>query len=483
MRSVDLPVMPSVLAGLSPDAVLDLVRTQAGAPPDSIVEEATPADLRLWVVTDVHGDPRGWADVRTLGLTSEEATALDVSSLHTAVRQALGLTDPHVEPVAQHRRTQHLAASLGNRPAAGRDVVQDADAQRAVDAEVYQELAARYSALHLAGRSLVADLRAADDATRPLLLRRALAWGLTPVSERASADAFHAALLGRTPPPSATPVVDLVEGMAAALQERLDAAPRPVDLATVVDLAAPLADHEQRKRDQHPDGVPSLAEAIATLALPQGRLSVTASWRRDTLLADTALDLGAVEPTLDETWLTVVAPVRPALARLEALQLGLATPLQAWSSSPGDPFLTTTVEDNLRTRADRSVTDVVVDRRFVAAYGTARAWEGERVAVGLVDSFSEAVPMPQRSTSAAFGFNAPAARAPQAILLAVPPRPRQRIDEELALQILVETRELAHARSAHLEDLGELQSLAPTIWLQSSGPSRVRLEPYPLFTT
>jgi hypothetical protein len=65
----------------------------------------------------------------------------------------------------------------------------------------------------------------------------------------------------------------------------------------------------------------------------------------------------------------------------------------------------------------------------------------------------------------------------------VPPRPRQRIDEELALQILVETRELAQARTAHLEDLGDLQSLAPTIWLQSSGPSRVRLEPYPLSTT
>ena len=178
-----------------------------------------------------------------------------------------------------------------------------------------------------------------------------------------------------------------------------------------------------------------------------------------------------------------MAAVRPALARLEALQLGLDNPLVAWSNAPGDPFLTAAVAANLANRSSASVTELDVDRRFVAAYGPAGAWTGERVAVGLVDSFSEAVPMPQRSTSTAFGFNAPAARAPQAILLAVPPQPRQRIDDELALQILIETRELAHARTAHVEDLGELQSLAPTIWLQSSGPSRVRLEPYPLFTT
>jgi hypothetical protein len=89
--------------------------------------------------------------------------------------------------------------------------------------------------------------------------------------------------------------------------------------------------------------------------------------------------------------------------------------------------------------------------------------------------------MPQRTTMTAFGFNAPAARAPQAILLAVPPRPRQRLDDELLWQIVAETRELAHARAARVEDLGDLQALTPTMWLQSSGPTRVRLEPWPLF--
>jgi hypothetical protein len=120
--------------------------------------------------------------------------------------------------------------------------------------------------------------------------------------------------------------------------------------------------------------------------------------------------------------------------------------------------------------------------RFVAAYGSSTAWAGEKVAIGMMDSFSEAIPMPQRNTTVGFGFNAPAARPPQAILLAVPPQPRQHLDNDLVLQIVIETRELTHARTAHIEDLGELQTIAPTMWLQSSGPNQVRLEPYPLFT-
>jgi hypothetical protein len=99
----------------------------------------------------------------------------------------------------------------------------------------------------------------------------------------------------------------------------------------------------------------------------------------------------------------------------------------------------------------------------------------------MIDAFSEAIPVPQRTSTAAFGFNAPAARAAQAILLAVPPRPRQRLDSEVVQQIVAETRQLAHARTARIEDLGELQSLTPTMWLQSSGDNQVHLEPYLLF--
>ena len=64
--------------------------------------------------------------------------------------------------------------------------------------------------------------------------------------------------------------------------------------------------------------------------------------------------------------------------------------------------------------------------RFVAAYTTGDVWQaavgaGSMVAVGLVDSWAKAVPQRAQRTTAVFGFNAPAARPPQAILLAEPP--------------------------------------------------------------
>ena len=50
-------------------------------------------------------------------------------------------------------------------------------------------------------------------------------------------------------------------------------------------------------------------------------------------------------PRLDPDWLETVAPVRPALARLEAVQLGQriasgGRPLRAWTNRPGDPWQT-----------------------------------------------------------------------------------------------------------------------------------------------
>ena len=176
----------------------------------------------------------------------------------------------------------------------------------------------------------------------------------------------------------------------------------------------------------------------------------------------------------------MVAATHANLARLEALQLEMDLPLDAWSSSPGDPWQRAPIQDNLARREATSPLGLQMPR-FVAAYGSADAWLGQQVAVGLIDAFGEAIPMPQRSTLTAFGFNAPAARAPQAILLAVPPRQRQRLDSDLLWEIVAETRELAHARTARIEDLGDLQALTPTMWLQSSGPTRVRLEAWPLF--
>ena len=69
------------------------------------------------------------------------------------------------------------------------------------------------------------------------------------------------------------------------------------------------------------------------------------------------------------------------------------------------------------------------------------------------DRFDEVVPATEQTSGAAFGFDAPAARAQQAILLAVPPALDAPLDEETLTQTLVETQELAHARMARPVDL------------------------------
>nr|WP_180204879.1 hypothetical protein [Pseudomonas sp. SbOxS1]NYU04879.1 hypothetical protein [Pseudomonas sp. SbOxS1] len=482
---VDLGTRPTELAALDQTALYDKIRTQIGAAVDAVVEEIKPDDLRLWIAADEDNALLGMATVATLGITPQEASA-NQSELHLRIRQTLGLAQVCIDPPPQHQLAQHLAAALGNRPAAGRDVTQDASTQQAVDADIYVELTHRYSALHSACVNLIAGLRAAgNDAARTVLLRRALGWGVTSISKRADREALFAALCGTVASASASHLADVAEATAKALEDRLGGAPEPAKLAARARIGAQLHDHDQRKREQQPDGIPTLAQAIANLAAPQGKLAILACWSRKTLLGSTQLVVQHDEPALDDSWLTVVATVRPPLARLEALQLALADPLVAWSSSPADPWRTgkaNVVKANLKKRSEASTLQMSLNERFVAAYGSTNAWAGDHVAVGLIDSFSEAIPMPHRSTMAAFGFNAPAARPPQAILLAVPPLVRQRLDDDLVQQIVEQTRELAHARNAHVEDLGDLQALAPTLWFQSSGPNRVRLEPYPLFS-
>ena len=106
-------------------------------------------------------------------------------------------------------------------------------------------------------------------------------------------------------------------------------------------------------------------------------------------------------PNLDETWLEIVAAVRPAVARLEAHQL-----TRIWPSAATDP-------ERLWAVPEPSQRDVVV-------YGPAALDAGD-VAVALLDDWAETVPGRNHATHAAFGFDAPRARAPQAVLLAVPP--------------------------------------------------------------
>ena len=67
--------------------------------------------------------------------------------------------------------------------------------------------------------------------------------------------------------------------------------------------------------------------------------------------------------------------------------------------------------------------------------------------MGALDGWSDSVPSRRHATTAAFGFNAPKSRAPQAVLVAVPPDISQRLDAAGLLEVILETRELVQARA------------------------------------
>jgi hypothetical protein len=118
----------------------------------------------------------------------------------------------------------------------------------------------------------------------------------------------------------------------------------------------------------------------------------------------------------------------------------------------------------------------------VAAFGPAgvlnpSADPAATVALGLLDSFGETVPASEHPTGVAFHFDAPGARAPQAILVAVPPAVDVQLDTGALAGIVAETRELAHARMAIPADLDAYAAALPLTLLPADPPAGVRLEP------
>jgi len=168
-----------------------------------------------------------------------------------------------------------------------------------------------------------------------------------------------------------------------------------------------------------------------------------------------------------------VAGVRERLAPLELHQLTADTDvgggprLRPWSNKPSDPWQQAAADG----------------RRLVVAFAAEgldlpSLAPGEPVAIAAIDRFTEVVPEEEQVTGVSFGFDAPAARAPQAILLAVPPDVDQGLDAATLLEVVAETRELAQARMARPVDLDPaLRGLLPTALLPAAGPTAVPLVP------
>jgi hypothetical protein len=228
----------------------------------------------------------------------------------------------------------------------------------------------------------------------------------------------------------------------------------------------------------------ALAKQIAELASSDGKMSILSKWTKAEFLSATEIEISAPNTTLDTQWLTVTASVRPALARLESLQLqaevqGTHHPLVCWTNGdPKDPWHREFIRARILAKAAGPKSDFRLREstpHLFASYGTNETWEGTEIAIGLIDEFGENVPIQERQTYAAWGFNAPASRPQQAILIAVPSVPRTPLTNERLLQVLVETRESARARAVRPEDMQSPNGLLPSMWFQASGVDRVRL--------
>jgi hypothetical protein len=391
---------------------------EAGPDEESPVAIASPA-LAAWLEAAT-GDPAGppWTwqvsdggavtdvTLADLGLVPADAIAVDPAVLALLAAASVGPSATAISPGGP-ALARRLAETLGARPVAGADLGLAPEDTPAYETPVRLALADRVGTLRAAAAGLAQRLReAADDGARAQALRQAARWGVAPGTD--------------------------TEEAAALLQERVDAAPAVVD--ATLDLA-------------------QLTALIRDLAAPAATLPVLGPAAIDSVTA-AAGELTAA-PDLDETWLELVAAVRPPLARIEAHQALAAaqgTPrLAAATNHPGDPWLTGAPVEG---PGNRNVPHLVV------TYGPEPPPAAGDVALGVLDGWAEVVPDERHTAGAAFRFNAPGARAPQAFLLAVTPVRGEDLTSETVLATVAQARATAHARMARAEDLGNLDVLA-----------------------
>jgi hypothetical protein len=371
-------------------------------------------------------------------LRASDALALGRISLDQMVKQQTGAVAIASQPEAL-AQGERLLALLRSTPYV------DAEPSQPKDDAARLDLVARYQVAREAAKSLLLQARqlGLPPGDQQKLLSSLRPWGVLPTFD----------------PATPMPAQSLLVAAAASLAARLSATPPQPSASDPAGTPEPATAASL--------DAAALASALIRLVCPASAFVVLA--RRDPSL------LAALrEPMASELsdWLGIVATVRARLAVHDADQLDAAT-LIPRHDRPGDIWQQAGVS------ADGST-------RLVVAFGAGDAFDGGAaiVALGEIDRFTEAVPAVRASTAmdaeervltAAVGFNAPAARAPQAILLAVPPDPGETLDAATLFDIVRETRQLAHARMARLTDLGPLAAVLPATWLPKAWVSGVEL--------
>jgi hypothetical protein len=189
----------------------------------------------------------------------------------------------------------------------------------------------------------------------------------------------------------------------------------------------------------------------------------------DAALAESATLLSGGDDQERARWVQRLTHVRPAISRLDALDTCAqvaagANPLEltiaqlpridTGGGAPADRWVALPFAAGDRVPADGRVAFETI----LSAAG----YDPTAVHAGLmIDEWPERMPATEESSAISFHYDQPTARAPQSLLLAVPPDPVAGWSEEGLFEVLRETLDLARARTVTLDTLARGGQLLP----------------------
>jgi len=138
-------------------------------------------------------------------------------------------------------------------------------------------------------------------------------------------------------------------------------------------------------------------------------------------------------------WLPVMAAVRPTMAKLEAAALLNDKPWRSATSDRSENPWAAPAPDRHGVSGDQHLSVAV-------GPGLGRR-PGHPVGVVQLDAWGETVPAPRHTSWTAFGYDAPRARAPQAVLVVVPADTESPLDLAQVRRAVLKARQLARIRS------------------------------------
>ncbi|GGT74222.1 hypothetical protein [Streptomyces lateritius] len=325
-------------------------------------------------------------------------------------------------------------------------------ARTAVDIDQLEALGAAAAAVLAAARpGTTADLAPADNAppaaTDPEFTgraQRALA-GLRAAV--AAADLEKLASYGVTGPP-AGPAGEQADQLAAALRE----AKERIRIA------------EQETAEGGPTAAAEVLEAVFGPGFRAvGRSAAPATGAFDASFGS-GLDRGGDTRLVPGDWAELMGSVRPGTGALADLLLytgaaatgtGYALRIGQVPFTPGDRWV----------GALRKPTDEDEPATGLLVHGPAQPLGSGKAAVLVVDAWAELIPAQRHTAGATFHYDAPGARAPQAVLVAVPPVVGVPWTPDVLAATVDEAFDLAKLRLVDLDALGWLGRYLPAAYL------------------